>query len=527
MWASASKENNAFTNNLESPQKLDSGHSMGKRPHRASTVQMETEEEEEAVQMKPDIGASHTHKMSPIKGGDSTHMVQLKAIHSSRPPAFMQARKQDTSINALDHQHFPNTISTPDIMRVPGNSADIIQRDTLSGTEALSEVRQDRVYEYIGHEVIYMDDHLSDSVQQQLANYGYRAEPLYQGGFDFQMRVFMPLNTEEHRNKKPVVAFRGSSSLADAFVDFDRSGVGSLQFRANIEQIRARIVRLVTRVIVVGHSLGGALAQLAAAILPDHIERIVTFQSPGISQRMVQNIIRYNQRTEGHNVLATHYRAYHDIVDDVGTAFAPGTSYEFNYDDAQIEGREGRSSSELMTAVGEHMSLPIRDLVRSENRSQLENVEVNREQVSGRAGDRVIESFRHDVLGLESPGEHVNLTIDEMLVAFTQNRDEIAARYNTWMRSHRSGINAIHYNHQFLLLEFGAMFFRGAEAVEVFRYVLDIVSDARAVHLFERLNRAINPNGFDAPPNVDRETWQQLIRYIDGRREQNTGSSAE
>ena len=79
------------------------------------------------------------------------------------------------------------------------------------------------------------------------------------------------------------------------------------------------------KVILVGHSLGGALAQIAACdgANMSQIERIVTFQAPGIPHEILAELLRYNHRNL-QDVLSTHYRVDGDIVDNAGEVSTPG-----------------------------------------------------------------------------------------------------------------------------------------------------------------------------------------------------------
>jgi hypothetical protein len=71
---------------------------------------------------------------------------------------------------------------------------------------------------------------------------------------------------------------------------------------------------------VLGHSLGGALTQLAATEFTSTIGDIVTFNSPGVEQSTVNT---FKQKAgSGKNV--THYIVSGDFVSLGGEAFLPG-----------------------------------------------------------------------------------------------------------------------------------------------------------------------------------------------------------
>lgn len=379
----------------------------------------------------------------------------------------------------------------------------------------MAEVAQDRVYEFIGHEVAYMEEALPADTVRQLSGYGYVAQALVEGNSDFQMRSFLPTEAAQRAGKRPIVAFRGSSSVADGFVDFDRRGVGHAQFFGNTEMIRRVMSSAGSRVDVTGHSLGGTLAQMAAAQFPSLVDRVVTFQAPGISTAMARRIERYNATHEEEAVRGTHYRAYHDVADDVGEAFVPGTTYEFNFDEAHVRGREERSVSEGTNAVHEHMSLPLRDLERSQG--ERDHISVRRGETARSGTRRPMETFRQDVLGLDDPTVHLDITPDEFLSALPAALETLRERFNAWMRGHVSDIQGLNHNHQFILLEVADMIFEGPEETDVFSFILNQVSDARAAHLFDRLSRRFTGSGEEVPYGVDREGWLALQASIRAR----------
>jgi pimeloyl-ACP methyl ester carboxylesterase len=79
---------------------------------------------------------------------------------------------------------------------------------------------------------------------------------------------------------------------------------------------------------VTGHSLGGALAQMAAARFPDLVAKVVTFQSPGISKGMAEQVKAANDKSEaagkGETVVSHHYQVNGDLVGKTGEALTEG-----------------------------------------------------------------------------------------------------------------------------------------------------------------------------------------------------------
>ncbi len=147
----------------------------------------------------------------------------------------------------------------------------------------------------------------------------------------------------------PIIAFRGTATETDLAEDTNEAGIGMGQFTLNQAVIASAIHRLGSRgVCATGHSLGGALAQLAACFFPESIVQVVTFQSPGIPTDAVQRILSL---PEDERPMADHHRVDGCIVDDAGEAFVPGAVTVYG-DDMWTEGT-------FIDPVSAHTSLPL------------------------------------------------------------------------------------------------------------------------------------------------------------------------
>ena len=83
---------------------------------------------------------------------------------------------------------------------------------------------------------------------------------------------------------------------------------------------------------VVGHSLGGALAQLAACNMPGSVNRIVTFQSPAVSEEDYQKLADHNaQAAPEDQIDSTHFRAHGDLVHLAGDKLTDGDVVTMDY----------------------------------------------------------------------------------------------------------------------------------------------------------------------------------------------------
>ena len=154
----------------------------------------------------------------------------------------------------------------------------------------------------------------------------------------------------------PVIAFRGTEmgldgeGAEDLGEDVNGAGVGMAQFTMNQGAIHAALTRLGGHgVVATGHSLGGALAQIAACMYPELIVSVITFQAPGIPASVVSRI-RDLPRDE--RVAARHHRVDGCVVDGAGEDFVPG--------DVEIYG-EGTVTSmiPLVGAVDDHRTFPV------------------------------------------------------------------------------------------------------------------------------------------------------------------------
>lgn len=130
-------------------------------------------------------------------------------------------------------------------------------------------------------------------------------------------------------NGAAVLAIRGTADwFNDVLSDVDVYGIGYSQAHVMWPQVLDWLERH-PGAHIVGHSLGGAQAQLLAAWATEeglHIGDVTTFNSPGINSSQAS---RLNLEFVG---TITHYIAAGDVVSMAGRAFLPGSIIYYNFE---------------------------------------------------------------------------------------------------------------------------------------------------------------------------------------------------
>lgn len=207
------------------------------------------------------------------------------------------------------------------------------QQEVHSHAEELGE--ENVSFEYLAHFLAYKDEDFINQGQTNspgkswqkankiLSNMGYnlKSAQVYHGKHDFDVVRIQPLNG---MSKNPVIAFRGTqpTHLDDITTDLNPIGVGFDQFYTNLNLILQVIKDAGGKADFTGHSLGGALAQYAAAYYPNVASRVVTFQAPGIDSASAATFARQKNRPE-----VTHNIADNDVVDLAGSKHLQGDVY--------------------------------------------------------------------------------------------------------------------------------------------------------------------------------------------------------
>jgi serralysin len=196
------------------------------------------------------------------------------------------------------------------------------------------------VYESLAKLIAYVDDRpdFQSQVAVFLNSVGYRIDRSFDDPATGFHAVGLVSTTPD---KPPVLVFRGTDGASDDPALGDRRAIGFNQIEANRSAISDWLTRIVqdasnpNRLLpdVLGHSLGGALAQLTAAQLTSLVGDIVTFNSPGTSRAAVDTFL--GNDGAGKNV--THYVVNGDIVSLGGEAFLPGTAILQSLIDLQID----------------------------------------------------------------------------------------------------------------------------------------------------------------------------------------------
>jgi hypothetical protein len=382
----------------------------------------------------------------------------------------------------------------------------------LQESIVFAEINRDRIYEYFAHDIGYKDE-LDSKTNKHIHRLGFIPSPLIEGEFGLQARVFYPNEQGRKRGHIPILSFRGTLEFKDVLTDLDKEGVGWGQFSKNLRLIHQQQVKKLGIFDVTGHSLGGALAQMTAATFPTSVRRVVTFQSPGIPASMLSKLQRYTELS-GRNIQGTHYRAAHDVVDNVGEGHIPGVVYELNYDEVpETDAEDQSTNSELGLAAISHTSYPIKNIKELNDRRQndISKVKVTRRKTSAPNQDRLMETFRREVLGIEHPENYTNLdSADELLdqAIKLKKKEVLPYRMNFWMHNYSSRLGELEQNTIFLLLETIQWIYTGSERIYMWIWVLNSVPESMCTALHRRLMERIYPAGFS------KENYERIKNYL-------------
>ncbi|WP_291430238.1 hypothetical protein [Deinococcus sp.] len=176
-----------------------------------------------------------------------------------------------------------------------------------------------------------------------LAYFGYSAGNAIHGKWGLDFRVFTPIPGRA-KYKDVIVAWRGTEGLTidlknnkaggiDTKIgDFAPGSIGYYQIQQNEEVISAQLTkaRAAGPILMVGHSLGGGLAQLAATRYPQYTRAVVTFQGANIDEKDVARLEAYNKNNPQLAITARHYRADGDVVPTAGDRGLPGQIHYFD-----------------------------------------------------------------------------------------------------------------------------------------------------------------------------------------------------
>lgn len=262
---------------------------------------------------------------------------QRNAAHHDEAHAAPVAPEAQPAVEAQAQGHVPAAASFEQLTgqgKTSGETARAMTTDSHQtdsgeveagkdqGDKPLANV--DAMIEQLSHGMVAKE--LDDKDQKFLKANGYQAQPIMRGVHDFVMRTFLPIPGS---GRPPLVAFRGTvpSKPQTIIADLDPTGIGMYQFNPNRNMIDQQMLAAATHgpIISTGHSLGGALAQIAAATFPDRVGRVVTFQAPGVSKEMAKKLVEYNEEHPDKAIESTHHRVKGDLVPMGGEALTPGT----------------------------------------------------------------------------------------------------------------------------------------------------------------------------------------------------------
>ncbi|MDJ1180116.1 DUF4114 domain-containing protein [Roseofilum sp. BLCC_M91] len=241
-----------------------------------------------------------------------------------------------------------------------GNAAQVIERafaeysDRSEPAIAPSAIpAQHKLYEYFARSIAYEDPSISATPETALSSSSSGGNKLTVGerinaGYTVDRVIEHPSTgfyavglRPDDPSQPPVLLLRGTGgsptdekygTVIDVLEDTNPEGIGYGQFSAHQAEIQAWLAAQTQPVDLVGHSLGGALAQTIAAHFPTEVGEIVTFNSPGINSDTAELFV-----TQGGNPnSATHYITSGDLVSMAGEEYLPGRAVLASYPNLNV-----------------------------------------------------------------------------------------------------------------------------------------------------------------------------------------------
>ncbi|PSB28593.1 hypothetical protein [Chlorogloea sp. CCALA 695] len=185
--------------------------------------------------------------------------------------------------------------------------------------------KQHPFYEILAKEIAYVFDNpeFENPVDEFLHPRGYILDQSFDKP-NTGLRAFglLPITAQ----KTPILVFGGSSKAIDDIRNDHPKGIGFKQFIENRHEIAAWLFDITQatrqKPNIVGHALGGAIAQIVATELIDWVGEVITFSSPGTSREIATQFVQNG----GANLSVTHYIIDGDIISLAGEAFIAGTA---------------------------------------------------------------------------------------------------------------------------------------------------------------------------------------------------------
>ncbi|MEG3940755.1 DUF2974 domain-containing protein [Microcoleus sp. S36b_A3] len=198
------------------------------------------------------------------------------------------------------------------------------------------------VYEALAKSIVFLNQkpNAQNDVARFLDTNGYYIDRI----FDDRETGFYAIGfgSSDSRNP-PVLVFRGTDFIDGDTMFSDSRDIGLPEFEKNKDSIKSWLTEIgqdtaknPSKLLpdIVGHSWGGAIAQITATEYTSITGDIFTFNSPGVSTTTF-NAFRKNLSRVG-NKNVNHYIVSGDFVSLFGEAFIPGKVFIQNFTDPSI-----------------------------------------------------------------------------------------------------------------------------------------------------------------------------------------------
>jgi len=187
------------------------------------------------------------------------------------------------------------------------------------------------------------------SAVKTFSNLGYKVDKV----FNDTSTGFYAVGLVSTIGKPPVLSIRGTGDPLDFLDDLNPISIGfgqSITSKNEVGQWLKGVKSSLDNPFkalpdVIGHSLGGALAQLIATDFTSSVGEVVTFNSPGIA--VWQKLEFINNGGNPSNV--THYIVSGDLVSMGGASYLPGKIFMQSYSDYKL------SFIDTINPISEHL----------------------------------------------------------------------------------------------------------------------------------------------------------------------------